>query len=97
VKYDELRRATAATVLRGPGQTTKDLRQRLARGDAPDSMQALVEKIRHAPASITDDDVAALAQRGYTADELFEIIIATTLGAAGERLDAALKALEECT
>jgi hypothetical protein len=93
--YPALRRATVDTVLRGPGETSPELRQKIARGEAPTEMHALVEKIRHAPYSITDEDVAALTQRGRSEDELFEIIIAAAVGAAGERLDAALRALED--
>ena len=91
---DPLREATALAVLRGPGTTSADLRQAVARGEAPDDLGALVEKIRAHAWRVTDEEVAALAGR-YSEDQLFEIIVAAALGAADERLRAGLRALED--
>lgn len=43
---------------------------------------------------VTDEDIAALKQR-YTEDEIFEFVIAASLGASQRRLDAGLRALEQ--
>ena len=91
---DVLQEATIAAVLRGPGSTPPALRQALARGEAPEELRALVEKIRRHAYRVTDEEFAELRTR-YSEDELFEIVLATVLGAAGDRLGAGLRALDD--
>ena len=93
-RHRALKEATERTVLEGPGQVASSLRQALHRGEAPDDLRALVAKIRDGAYEVTDGDLVALRGR-YSEDALFEIIVATTLGAADHRLGCALKALEE--
>ena len=93
-RFISFRHATAAAVFDGDGETSCELRRAVARGEAPPSLAALVEKIRSRACSITDADIDAL--RGeYSDDQLFEVIVAATVGAASERVAAALRALEE--
>ena len=92
-RFQSLREATVAAVLRGPGQTLPELRQAVARGEPPPELSALVEKIRGHAYQVTDEDLAALRDK-YDEDQLFEIIVASALGAAGTRLEAGLRALE---
>lgn len=89
-----LRRATAAAVKEGPGVTPPSLRQAVARGEPPEELRALVEKIRRHAWRVTDEDVDALRAR-YDEDALFEIIVAAAVGAAEARLEAGLRALGE--
>jgi hypothetical protein len=91
---DELKESTRAAVLQGPGATSEALRQALARGEPPEDLRVLVEKIRRHAYQVTDDDIAALRAR-YSEDQVFEIVVATVVGAADERLRAGLRALEE--
>jgi hypothetical protein len=92
-RFEMMRAATAQAVLRGPGHVPPELRQAASRGEAPEDLRGLDAKIREAPWTVSDEDVAAL--RGpYTQDELFEIIVAASMGAADERLRAGLEALE---
>lgn len=91
---DELKEATRAAVLSGPGMTSVELRQALARGEAPEDLRELVETIRRHAYKVTDEDIAALRAR-YSEDQVFEIVVATIVGAADERLRAGLRALEE--
>jgi hypothetical protein len=93
-RLDQLRAATVAAVLDGPGRSDAALRRAAARGDAPDDLRELVTKIRDGAYRVTDADLDRLRPR-YSEDQLFEIIIAATVGAADERLAAALRALEE--
>ena len=93
-RFRELRDATAVALLRGPGASPPELRQACARGEAPDDLRALVEKIDRHAYEVTDDDLAALRAK-YSEDELFEIIAAASFGAAERRLRAGLRALEE--
>jgi len=91
---DELKEATAAAVLRGPGTTAPELREALARGEPPEPLRTLVEKIRRHAYKVIDEDFAALRSH-YTEDQLFEIVVATVFGAAEVRLRAGLRALED--
>ena len=92
-RYAEFRNATTSALLRGAGTTPAELRQAIAAGRAPAELVTLVEKIRSRAWSVTDEDVDALRDL-YTEDQLFEIIVAAAFGAADERLQAALRALE---
>jgi hypothetical protein len=91
-RWEGLRRATADAVLRREGATAPQLRQALARGEAPAELKRLVDLIRREPYRVADEDIAGLRAR-YSEDQLFEIVVATALGAADERLEAALAAL----
>src|SRR5262245_21754926 len=94
-RHEAGRRVLEDAVLRGPGHTAPELRQRVAeRRDVPAELRALLDKIEHHAYQVTDDDVAALRSR-YTEDELFEIVVAASLGSAQARLGAALRALAE--
>lgn len=85
--------ATRRAVLTGPGHTPPALREAVAAGAAPPELQPLVDKIRREPWAVTDDDWAAL-RAAYGEDAQFELVVAAALGAAGDRLAAALAALE---
>jgi alkylhydroperoxidase family enzyme len=64
----------------------------------PDALlAAYLEKVKHAAATITDAEVAALQAAGHTQDAIFESTVATALEAAVERFDAGLRALDEAT
>src|SRR5438093_13085854 len=92
-RFRGLRAATAAAVLEGPGRTAPALRQETARGSVPADLAPLVEKIRLHAWRITDEELAALRAR-YSEDELFELVVAASLGAADTRLRAGMRALE---
>ena len=92
-RYVEFRNATASALLRGAGATSAELRQAVATGRAPAELVTLVEKVRSRAWSVTDLDIDALREL-YTEEQLFEIIVSAAFGAADERLQAALRALE---
>jgi hypothetical protein len=92
-RCDGRRAATVERVLRGPGATSPELRQAVASGAPPVELAALVDKLRGAAWTVTDADLDAL--RGtYDEDALFELVVATSIGAAEARLQAARRALE---
>ena len=93
-RFASLRNATEAAVFDGSGETPSELRRALAKGEAPPNLVLLVEKIRSRAHSITDTDLESLRAH-YSDDQLFELIVAATYGAASERLAAALRALED--
>ena len=93
-RFANLRHATEAAVLDGGGETPSELRRAVAKGEAPPHLAALVEKIRWRAPSVTDADIDELRAH-YSDDQLFELIVAATFGAASERLAAARRALED--
>ena len=93
-RFASLRNATRAAVLDGTGETPSELRRAVATGEAPPNLALLVQKIRTRAYTVTDADLAVLRAQ-YSDDQLFELIVAATVGAASERLAAALRALEE--
>jgi hypothetical protein len=92
-RFASFREATASALLSGSGTTQPELRQAIARGNPPDELNTLVQKIRSCAYTVTDDDLDALRSR-YSEDQLFEIIVAAAFGAARERLEAVHRALD---
>ena len=94
-RFAAARLAIEEAVLRGPGHTDPDLRQRVAeRRDVPEDLRALLDKIERHAYQVTDEDLIALRSR-YRDDQRFEIVVAASLGSALARLRAGLRALEE--
>jgi alkylhydroperoxidase family enzyme len=93
--YAALRDRVLQTVLEGSGESDPAIRRASAKGaGVPADLETLVNKIHHHPYRVTDEDVADL-QPKYGDDQLFEIIVSAALGAARQRLDAGLRALED--
>jgi alkylhydroperoxidase family enzyme len=60
---------------------------------APPEFAAYLEKVRLHAYKVTDRDVDALKQLGFTEDEIFEHTVSAAVAAGLERLDAGLAAL----
>jgi len=60
---------------------------------APPEFAAYLEKVRLHAYQVTDGDVEALEQLGFTEDEIFEQTVSAAVAAGLERLDAGLSAL----
>jgi hypothetical protein len=93
-RFAAVRAATRTAALTQPGETAISLRDAVARGTAPAELEALVRKIRARAYTVTDADLDALRGQ-FSEDQLFEIIVAATIGAADERLTAAHRVLEQ--
>lgn len=59
------------------------------------SLQGYVEKIARAAFAVTDGDVTALRDAGWSEDAIFEVTLAAALGAGLARLERGLRALQE--
>lgn len=93
--HASLRDRVLNRVLLGPGEADATLRQAAANGKGlPSDLQALVDKIHRHAYKVTDEDIAA-AQAKYGDDKMFEIVVSAALGAANQRLQAGLRALNE--
>ena len=93
-RFASLRQATASAVFDGDGETSSQLRRAVAAGEAPLNLAQLLQKIRSRAYTVNDADIDALRGQ-YSDDQLFELIVSATVGAASERLAAALRALED--
>ena len=59
-------------------------------GELPAVVEAYVDKVAGHAYKVTDDDITALRQAGYSADAVFEITVSTALGAGMGRLERGL-------
>lgn len=93
-RYDGLTQRLVGTVLSTPGATSSELRRAvLERGTVPPPLASYVDKVATRADTVTDADVAALAQAGYSEDAIFEITVSAAVGAALSRLERGLAAL----
>ena len=57
-------------------------------------MASYLQKVRHCAYRVTDEDVAALSEAGFSEDEIFEQTVSAAVGAGLLRLEAGLRAME---
>jgi hypothetical protein len=82
-------------VLRAPAATATVVREAAFKGSGlPSPLQEYVGKLRSESYRLTEKDLHRLIAEGYSEDMVFEITIAGALGAAEERMQAALRALK---
>ena len=93
-KYAEEVRALLEAVGGPAGQVDAALRRDLlAAKPISGALGSFAIKIQHNPSTITDEHIAALRAVGHSDEDIFEIIIAASVGAAMERLRAGLALL----
>ncbi len=89
----------ADAILETPGDADLELRaavEAVAAGrsaDLPGDLRPYVEKVAARAYTVTDADVDALRESGYSEDAIFELTLAAALGAAQARLAAGLDAM----
>lgn len=97
-RHGEQVAALLRAVLESPAETDPVTRAAAYQSDGlPPPLRQYVAKVRGEPYRVTDDDVQTLLTAGYSEDTVFEITVATALGAAMRRLDAGLRALREAS
>ena len=69
------------------------LREAVPAGDDPPAFAPYVAKVREHAYRVTDEDVTALKEAGYSEDEIFERTVAAAVAAGLERLEAGLRTL----
>jgi len=106
-RYAELVRRLRAAVLEGSGVTDAALRQAVEaqgamRGDrageagtpgVPAVLRGFVDKVARQAVAVTQGDVDALRQAGYSEDAIFEIAASACVGAGLGRLERGMAAL----
>ncbi len=106
--YAEKLERLVEAVLETPGDLDSDVRRAVeARAaelggraaaeaaEVPAELAAYVEKVAMHAYKTTDADIERLKAAGYSEDAIFEVTVATALGAARARLERGLAALEE--
>jgi len=93
-RFAELTKRLQQAVLFGPGELDSSIRQAAATsGDVPGPMKKYAEKVALHAYKVTDEDVQALLQEGYSEDQIFELTVSVALGAALSRRNAGLESL----
>jgi len=88
--------AVRNAVLRTRGDTSTHTREAAFEGGSDDPVLAgYIRKVQEDSFRITDADLKHLREAGFSEDAIFELTVAAAMGAAGRRLDAALRALVE--
>jgi hypothetical protein len=86
--------ALRAAVFESPGQLDPALRLAIAdRQEIPEPLRAYVDKVHRHAYEVTDADIEALDQAGYSQDQVFEITVSAAVGAGLSRLERGLAAL----
>jgi hypothetical protein len=84
-----------AAVLDGPGVLAPSLRRAAATvGKLAGAAATYVELVRHTAYKVTDEHHAAMRAEGHDDDSIFELTLATAVGAADERRAAGLAAID---
>jgi alkylhydroperoxidase family enzyme len=82
-------------VLAGPGRLDPDIRRTAAEEtDVPEALRGYLDKVTRHAYKVTDEDVEALREAGYSEDQIFEATVSCALGAGLRRLEAGLSAIE---
>jgi alkylhydroperoxidase family enzyme len=92
VKMERLKRI----VLHSPGRLEPSIREAACNGaDLPGVLGRYVKKVAYAAHEITDRDIAALRDAGYTEDQIFEVTVSAAMGTGLLRLEVGLCALKQ--
>src|SRR5438093_2328173 len=99
MRYEAFRKRLVAGVLHTPGDTPEAVRRAAlehagaARDGVPPALTHYVETVARHAYRVTDEDIAALQAAGFSDDSIFEITVATAVGAALHRLERGMAAL----
>jgi hypothetical protein len=98
--FTQLRKA----VLEGPGTTSPEERQRIANWSGnpdqepasqqfPEALAKLLNKVARYAYKVTDEDVQAVLDAGYSEDAVFEAILSAAVGTAAARYERGMAVL----
>jgi len=94
--YDPLIERLRNRVLDGPGHLDAAVRIAAYSGEpVAEDLTNYVGKVRDHAFKVVEADVLEMRTAGRSDDEIFELTIATALGAGLSRLDTALQAMEQ--
>jgi alkylhydroperoxidase/carboxymuconolactone decarboxylase family protein YurZ len=94
--YKQLYRDLLDHILIRDGQSSQAQRQAsFNNAGLSQPLSNLIDKVAHLAYKVTDDDVNAAMQAGYTEDQLFELMICGAVGQASRQYESGLAALTE--
>lgn len=107
-RYSQDMQRISDGILKSSGNTSSKLRQAIQerasaisshinddKKDIPSELIPYINKIALHAYKVTDEDIVALQEQGYSEDALFEITLSAALGTGLARLHYGLAALEE--
>jgi alkylhydroperoxidase family enzyme len=91
----EARRTLVATILKGDGTASQQLRRAaFANADVSEPLRVLISTVAENPHAVTDEHVSSALASGCSEDQLFELVVCAAVGQSIRQHDAALRALE---
>jgi alkylhydroperoxidase family enzyme len=94
-KYEPKVRDLERRLIQGPGTLEPSIRRAAAEGtEVPEPFAHYVDTVRRHAYKVLDGDIENLLAQGFSEDQVFELTVAAAYGAARERLDSGLKAME---
>jgi hypothetical protein len=94
VRHEAAIERLRGAMLSGPAELTPEVRRAALEGAPCDGPAGdYVEKVRRHAYRVVDADLDALRAAGWSEQAIFELTVATALGAGLHRLDAGLAAL----
>ena len=89
-------RALQDRILTGEGRASPEQRAHaFSNAGLSGPLEGLLGKVAAKPARVTDADFAAARGAGFSADELFELVICAAVGQSARLYDAGLAALAD--
>ena len=93
-KKREAHRALRDRIVNGQGRASAELRARaFSNAGLSGPLDVLLGKVATRPTQVTDADLAATREAGFSEDELFELVICAAVGQSARLYDAGLAAL----
>ena len=94
----QARKALASRILEGAGHASPSERRTAFNNSALTGPPAtLVDKVARHAYRVTDEDITAAKDSGFSEDQIFEIVCCAAVGQATRQYDTALAALETAT
>jgi len=91
----EARKALVKRILEGSGAaSSSDRRAAFDNRDLSGPLGVLVDRVALHANRITDPDISAARESGFSEDQIFEIVVCAAVGQANRQYDAALAALD---
>jgi hypothetical protein len=94
----QARKALVRRVLEGDGKASRSERRASFNNcGVVGPLDALVDKVARHAYRVTDEDITAARESGFSEDQVFEIAVCAAIGQATRQYDTALAALEAAT
>jgi alkylhydroperoxidase family enzyme len=96
MRHEAYRRGLVDAILNAPGEIPADVRRAVlerAKAGIPPRLAQYIDTVSRHAYRVTAQDVADLQQSGHSDDAIFEVTVASAVGAAMYRLERGMAAL----